>query len=223
MQDIAIFDMDRTITKHGTYTAFLLFSATRRQRWRLLLTPLLVIALAGAGLGFLSRKAYKNIGFRLMVGPAIAAPSLSSLGEAFATRTIETNVAPVSWRQIAAERDHGSIVVMATAAPEYYAAEIGRQLGMGSVIATLQSRDAKGNYLAAIDGANCYGEEKLRRIKGWMDAMGYDRGAFRVRFYSDDISDAPILAWADGAIAVRPDRKLRALAEKRKWRIVDQI
>jgi len=221
MQDIAIFDMDRTITIRGTYTPFLLFAAARRQRWRLLLTPVLLFALAGAGLGLLTRNGYKNIGFRLMIGSTIEASALSSLAESFAANTIDSNVHAASHRQIALEKQDGRVVVMATAAPEYYATEIGRRLGMDVIIATRQSRNAQGDYLAAIDGANCYGEEKLGRIKGWMDAMHYERAASNIRFYSDHISDAPILAWADTAVAVRPDRKLRALAEKRGWQIVD--
>ena len=222
MHDIAIFDMDRTLTKNGTYTAFLLFAAARRQCWRLLLTPLLVLALVAAGVGLLSRKAYKQIGFQLMIGASIDTPTLSSLARAFALRTIATNIHPEARRQITDERRRHGIIVMATAAPDYYANEIGALLGLDAVIATVQARDHDGNYLASIAGANCYGEEKLARIKTWMADEGHDRAESNIRFYSDHISDAPILAWADGAVAVRPNRKLRALAEQHKWKIVDQ-
>lgn len=221
MQAIAIFDMDRTITKRGTYTAFLLFAAARRQHWRLVLAPLLLLALAGAGLGILSRESYKNFAFRLLIGPSIDDAALSSLAHVFVARTVKYNIHEATRAKIAFERDRDSIVVMATAAPGYYADGIGRLLGLDAVIATRQRRDSAGNYLAAIDGANCYGMEKLARIRSWMDAMGYDRSQFEIRFYSDHISDAPIFEWADCAIAVRPDRKLRALAQRRGWRVVD--
>lgn len=221
MQDIAIFDMDRTITKRGTYTEFLLFAATRRQRWRLILLPLLLIALLGAGLGTVSREHYKNIAFRLMIGRSIAASSLASLTRIFAARTIQYNTHPDAREQIALEQGRNCMVVMATAAPEYYAEEIGRLLGLNAVIATVQRRDSAGDYLAVIEGANCYGEEKLARIKRWMSAMGYDRTKTSIRFYSDHISDAPIFEWADSAVVVRPGRKLRALANQNEWQIID--
>ena len=39
MSDLAIYDMDRTVTKRPTYTPFLLHCAIRRAPWRLLLLP----------------------------------------------------------------------------------------------------------------------------------------------------------------------------------------
>ena len=38
--DLAIYDMDRTVTRRATYTPFLLHCAMRRAPWRLLLLPL---------------------------------------------------------------------------------------------------------------------------------------------------------------------------------------
>ena len=37
MTDLAIYDMDRTVTRRATYTPFLLHCALRRAPWRLLL------------------------------------------------------------------------------------------------------------------------------------------------------------------------------------------
>ena len=42
MTDFAIYDMDRTVTRHATYTPFLLHCALRRAPWRLLLLPFVV-------------------------------------------------------------------------------------------------------------------------------------------------------------------------------------
>ena len=39
MTDLAIYDMDRTVTRRATYTPFLLHCAVRRAPWRLLLLP----------------------------------------------------------------------------------------------------------------------------------------------------------------------------------------
>ena len=40
--DLAIYDMDRTVTRRATYTSFLLHCALRRAPWRLLFLPLVV-------------------------------------------------------------------------------------------------------------------------------------------------------------------------------------
>src|SRR3546814_14624769 len=42
---VALYDMDRTITRAGTYSGFLIHVARRRQPWRLLLLP--PVGLAG--------------------------------------------------------------------------------------------------------------------------------------------------------------------------------
>ena len=39
MSDLAIYDLDRTVTRRATYTPFLLHCAVRRAPWRLLLLP----------------------------------------------------------------------------------------------------------------------------------------------------------------------------------------
>jgi len=45
MSDLAIYDMDRTVTKRATYTPFLLHCALRRAPWRLLLVPFVVLSM----------------------------------------------------------------------------------------------------------------------------------------------------------------------------------
>ena len=42
MSDLAIYDMDRTVTRRATYTPFLLHCALRRAPWRLLFLPLVI-------------------------------------------------------------------------------------------------------------------------------------------------------------------------------------
>ena len=47
MTDLAIYDMDRTVTRRATYTPFLLHCAARRAPWRLLLIPLVMLSMLG--------------------------------------------------------------------------------------------------------------------------------------------------------------------------------
>ena len=48
---VAMYDMDRTITRSGTYSGFLMHVAQRRQQWRLLLLPLVGLNAAAVALG----------------------------------------------------------------------------------------------------------------------------------------------------------------------------
>src|SRR3546814_21073121 len=54
-------------------------------------------------------------------------------------------------------------------------------------------RDDAGNWLPLLDGTNCYGEEKARRVGGWL-AANAPGGTAHIRAYSDHVSDAPTFA-----------------------------
>ena len=45
MSDLAVYDMDRTVTIGATYTPFLLHCAIRRAPWRLLFLPLVMLSM----------------------------------------------------------------------------------------------------------------------------------------------------------------------------------
>ena len=45
MSDLAIYDLDRTVTRHATYTTFLLHCALRRAQWRLRLLPFVALSM----------------------------------------------------------------------------------------------------------------------------------------------------------------------------------
>jgi phosphoserine phosphatase len=58
-------------------------------------------------------------------------------------------------------------------------------------------------------------------IIAWFAVEGIDRARAHVRFYSDHVSDAPVMEWADEPFATTPSPKMRAMAEKRGWPVVD--
>lgn len=211
---IAIYDMDRTITRKGTFTPFLIFAARRRAPWRLVALPLWVLAMASHKAGMVARKPLKQFGFRLLLGRTISTDTAQELADAYATHTLAQNILPGALPRIAADRTEGRMLVMATAAPDFYARAIGTALGFDAVIATRHDR-AGGNVSHRIVGENCYGPQKLARIQNWMidNALTPDS----TRFYSDDLSDAPTLDWAGESYVVNADAKLAQIAQDRGW------
>ena len=55
----------------------------------------------------------------------------------------------------------------------------------------------------------------------WMAAQAIDRGQAHIRAYSDHVSDAPMLEYADLPFAANPHRRLALLAAARGWPRVD--
>lgn len=219
---IAIYDMDKTITRAPTWTPFLIHAVRRGPSpWRLALWPVAGIAAAGYAARIIDRGRLKQATHRLMLGNRLREGDARAAAAGFADQVIETGVLAGARAQIAADRASGHRLVMATASYRFYAQAIADRLGFDVVIGTETRRDDAGHVIPRIDGENCYGAGKLRMIEAWMRAEGLSRDAMSVRFYSDHVSDAPVLDWADAPFAVNAHGPLRVLAAARGWPMLD--
>jgi HAD superfamily hydrolase (TIGR01490 family) len=221
MSDLAIYDMDRTVTKRATYTPFLLHCALRRAPWRLLLLPFVVLSMLGYGVRLIDRAKLKEINHRLLLGRRIHPRELTPLVESFADRQLATNIRRGARDAIARDRAEGRRIVLATASYRLYADAIAHRLGFDDVIGTGSIIGLDERVHAKIAGENCYGPAKLRMISDWLEKSGLKGLHGHVRFYSDHVSDQPAFEWADEPVAVNPHGKLRRLAEQRGWAVED--
>lgn len=221
MSDLAVYDLDRTITKRPTYTPFLIHCALRRQQWRLIFVPLVVIAMVMYAMGLFDRSRLKEICQALLIGHKVHASELRPLAESFADATVANNVRPGARKAIERDRTQHRRLVLATASYRLYADSIARRLGFDDVIATGSVIGLDERVHARIEGRNCYGDEKMRMIAKWVDASGLRGKHGHVRFYSDHVSDAPAFEWSDEPVAVNPHGKLARLAAERGWAVED--
>ena len=218
---LAIYDMDRTITRKATYTPFLIHAAGMLAPWRLLLLPFVILAMLAYVLKLVERGRLKEINYILLVGRGIAPEKLEPVIQSFADKQVATNILPGARASIAADRAAGRRVVMATASYRLYAAAIAERLGIKDVIATETGLDAKGRIVAKIEGRNCYGDEKLAMIERWLEREGLTREAVHIRFYSDHVSDAPVHHWSDEPVATNAHDRLVRLAQAEGWEVLD--
>jgi HAD superfamily hydrolase (TIGR01490 family) len=221
MTDLAIYDMDRTVTKRATYTPFLLHCAMRRAPWRLLFLPLVILSMLAYVARLIDRAKLKEINHHLLLGRRIHARDLAPLVESFADRQVATNIRRGARDAIARDKTQRRRIVLATASYRLYADAIAERLGFDDVIGTGSIIGLDERVHAKIAGENCYGPAKLRMIADWVEASGLKGAQGHVRFYSDHVSDQPALEWADESVAVNPHGKLRRLAEQRGWAIED--
>lgn len=221
MTRIAIYDMDKTITRAPTWTPFLLHAASRIAPWRLALLPIAGIATIGYAAGLLDRARLKELTQRLLIGSTVAPGAIAGPVASFAARIVARGCHANAIARIAADRHAGHRLVLATASFDFYAGAIGDALGFDDVIGTQSMHDAYHRLMARIDGANCYGPAKLDRIEAWLAGQGIARAGAQIRFYSDHVSDAAVLGWVDEAFAVNPHAPLRALALEQGWTVLD--
>ena len=220
LQRIAIYDMDRTITVRGTYAAFLTHMARTIAPWRLVLLPLAGFVMLGYVLGVVDRGRAKELNQALLVGRRVNRARIRPLVESYADKVVTHNIRPGALKQIAQDRADGCRLVIASASFRLYVEPIAKRLGFDDVIATDHfSQDV--DYLRArIAGENCYDVAKLRMIEAWMAAQGIQREQAYVRAYSDHVTDAPLLAFADEGFATNPHRALERLAKAEGWPIL---
>lgn len=213
---VAVFDLDRTITRYGTYTPFLFFVA-RRYPLRLLYTGPLLLAAGAYKLGLISRKRLKEYMLSAVLGGSPRA-EVDGHAAGFIARCTASGIRPGARRAIAEHKAKGDYLILATASLDLYVNRFGAYFGFDAVVATRTLWGTSGHLSGQIDGENCMGDEKLRRLESELSAK---RGDQFVVAYSDSHVDLPMLRWADRAVAVNPSRRLRKLALNEGYEIVD--
>jgi len=221
MTELAIYDMDRTITRTGTFTPFMIHAAIRLAPWRLIFVPLAALVMLAYVLKLIERKRLKELNQALMIGRRIHADKLAPVADSFAAKVMRRNVRPGALRSLADDRAAGRRLVLATASSRIWVKPIAARLGIDDIIATGSITGIDDYVSHKVDGENCYGPTKLRMIEAWMALERLDRDQCRIAFYSDHVSDVPVLEWADRPVAANPHAGLREEARRRGWTIVD--
>jgi HAD superfamily hydrolase (TIGR01490 family) len=219
---VAVFDMDRTLTRRGSWALWLRFWLREEAPGRVLLLPLLLGPLLGFALGRLGRGELKAAVQGVVMGERVAGARVRAAATRFAARVVADELFAGARDALAAARSEGAVVVIASASNAYYVDAIGAALGVDAVIAT--DMIWEGDWLVArLAGENCYGAAKAARVRDWLAAEGM-AGA-RVDAWSDHVSDGPLLelAAASGgqAVAVNASPALRNLAVTRGWTVLD--
>jgi len=217
VRKVAIYDLDGTVLRRSTFTPFLFFAALRHEPWRVGLAPAWFGAMALYKLGVFGRRRLKQFGLRLFLGRRMTLARLEAISNAFANHVVPHWVSPGAARAMAADRADGCSLVLATAAMEFYAAGIADRLGFDHVIAS-RTRPLTTDLSACLmEGENCYGAEKPVRVKALFETLGWNRAKCEVRVYTDSVSDAPLLDWADRPVLVNSGARARRIAEARGW------
>jgi phosphatidylglycerophosphatase C len=206
---LALFDLDRTVTRAGTYTPFLLHCMGLR--------PGAVLkALAAAvtyKLGGMTRDALKARMLEVSIAGASRA-QVTAWAESFVSAC---SLRPGAKAAIARHKAAGDRLVLATASFDFYVQVFAKHLGFDDIVATVSVWDEKDCLRAALDGDNCYGAAKVVAVKRYLAA----HPASRITAYSDHHTDFEFLRMADEGIAVNPNAKLRKLAQAHGLPIVD--
>ena len=205
-KNISIFDLDGTLTKTDTYLPYLIgFLKCNPKRW--LKAGILPLAAVMFYLKMRNNQWLKTIFLRVVLGgetkESIANWNKIFLDRLFADGLRDDIVALLKKRQ-----DAGDIVLLCTASLDIYVPEIQNRLGIDHLVCT-KTMWQDGHLIGQLDGNNCYGLEKVTRLKAYMEEHDISG---KISMYSDHASDLPLLDYAHKGYAVYPTGEMRKIA-----------
>jgi HAD superfamily hydrolase (TIGR01490 family) len=132
---------------------------------------------------------------------------------------------PAAMRELVEHhRNRGDLCAVVTATERLVAEPFARAFGIEHLIAT-EGMMIDGRPTGEIDGLPCFREHKLTRVQQWLAGLSTEPDTIAAFdesfFYSDSINDLPLLEAVTNPVAVRPDARLRALAQARGWAVID--
>jgi phosphatidylglycerophosphatase C len=170
MPDVAAFDFDGTITERGSVFGYL--TALRGRRRVLLAALPLIPQLLRAALvgGSAADQTKERLFERLLEGVPLA--QAEEAGVNFMHRHLARQLRPTVQRRLDWHRQRGDRMVIVSASPEIYVRVAAQRLGIEGVVATRLEVDGSGLLTGRYEGANCRGDEKLRRLRQWVERWG---------------------------------------------------
>ena len=109
-------------------------------------------------------------------------------------------------------------IVLLSSAISYICTPLSSHLKMNSTICSLLEI-SNGKFTGNFDGNYCNGKEKLLRSMQYCKKNNFNFDeAF---YYGDSINDLPILDKIGNPRCVSPDKKLKKIALKRRWKILN--
>lgn len=219
MPNLAIFDLDYTLTQKGTWGRFMARAMRGRPIGFTLLWIHAGVAQLRYKLGLIPRIAVK----RTMMSRSIAGlpkDRIEAIAKDFADAEVPEKLNGKVMGALKAHQAAGDTVLIASAAVDVLVNPIAARLNVTQTVSTAMGWTGQNTLSPDFASKNCYGAEKLERIKAWLERQ--DGSEFdHITAYSDSRSDAPMLEFADKAIVVKPNRKTRRYAMDRDFEIWD--
>ena len=184
----AIFDFDGTITNRDTLLDFLVFSRgwPRVALGAMVLSPTLTLYALGV---IDNTKAKEKVLIYFFSG--MNAQVLEQIGREYAHTRIPRIIRPKAAERMQWHKREGHRVLIVTASPELWVKPWAESLGVEFVATRLEI--VAGKLTGKIEGPNCYGAEKVKRVREAVDleSLSY------VYAYGNSNGDREMLGLAD--------------------------
>ena len=129
---------------------------------------------------------------------------------------LEAHIFPEARARVAAHQQAGDRVVILTASSSYIAEPIGELLGIEDVLAT-PVHVMDGLFTGQFEEPVCYGRGKRVWAERFCESEGY--ALEEAAFYTDSVTDLPVLDVVGEPRVINPDLRLDRLARRRGWSV----
>ena len=170
--------------------------------------------------GRLDMQAYVPFALGPVVG--MAAGERRQLQAAFLRECVAPMILPAGRELVRGHQQAGDCCVIVTATNSFVTGPVaGEFFGIKHLLATELEEADDGRLTGDIRGVPCYHQGKVVRVEEWLGAQAMPYRLDEAVFYSDSITDLPLLERVGEAVAVDPDAALKREAERRGWRVIN--
>lgn len=188
MEKLAIFDVDFTLTKRETLMEFYLFILKKKPSLIKHLPKSLFSALFFALKIYDAKKAKENF-IRFIDG--IEEKEMKLLVKEFYEKRLSKIFYKDAIDMMRKLKAEGCKIYLISASAEFYLNELYNIKEVDKVIGT-RFRVESGKHLTTIEGENCKGEEKIRRLKEELKKENIEVDFKNSYMFSDSLSDLPL-------------------------------
>jgi len=214
MPRAALFDMDRTLVRKETASLYVRYQRARGEAGlRDLAQVLFWVAQYTLGVidaPVVARKAlagYRGMAEAIMVDRC----------EDFFSSYVERHITEAGRRAVEKHRAQGDTLAIVTGATAYVAGPLARLLSISHVVTSELELDASRCFTGRPVDPLCIGEGKVVRTERLARELGFRLD--EATFYSDSLTDLPLLERVREPVAVNPDLRLLRVARRRGWRV----
>ncbi len=214
MRRAALFDMDRTLLRVETATLYVRYQREIGEAsWRDMARTMRWVA--AYTLGVLDAPKVAERVLTTLTG--MPENAMAARCDDWFSRYVERHIADAGREAVSRHQSDGDLCAIVTGASRYASWPLARRLGIDHVVASTFEIDASGRFTGKPIRPFCFGEGKVTRARALAQAHGFELE--RSTFYTDSVSDLPLMEIVETPVAVNPDPRLKRIAERRGWRI----
>lgn len=132
-------------------------------------------------------------------------------------RYVEVHITDEGRRAVRRHLERGDVCAVVTGASPYASRPLARQLDIPHVVSSVFELDDERRFTGRPEYPLCFGEGKLERTLEFARERGFELQD--ATFYTDSVSDLPLMEAVGTPVAVNPDPRLARVAQRRGWRV----